>query len=112
MCDEGRLTYKPLNKDRVLVAREGRGPAARPAVARSDGRGSNVWGDAPAGTSEITSARPAVSSRRIAASGGPVVTNSGRPAARAAGTSVARPATRIAAGTARRPIAPRGALSL
>ncbi|HEY6098996.1 MAG TPA: 2Fe-2S iron-sulfur cluster-binding protein, partial [Anaeromyxobacter sp.] len=31
MCDEGRLTYKPLNQERVLVAREGRGAAARPA---------------------------------------------------------------------------------
>jgi NADH-quinone oxidoreductase subunit G len=28
MCDFGRTTYKPLNKDRVLVAREGRGAAA------------------------------------------------------------------------------------
>jgi len=31
MCDEGRLTYKPLNLERVLVAREGRGAAAQPA---------------------------------------------------------------------------------
>jgi NADH-quinone oxidoreductase subunit G len=29
MCDDGRLTYKPLNADRVLAAREGRGPAAQ-----------------------------------------------------------------------------------
>ncbi len=28
MCDFGRQTYKPLNKDRVLVAREGRGAGA------------------------------------------------------------------------------------
>jgi NADH-quinone oxidoreductase subunit G len=31
MCDDGRLSYKYLNADRVLVAREGRGPAGRPA---------------------------------------------------------------------------------
>jgi NADH-quinone oxidoreductase subunit G len=29
MCDEGRLSYKYLNRDRVLVAREGRGSAGR-----------------------------------------------------------------------------------
>ncbi len=29
MCDDGRLTYKPLNLERVLTAREGRGPAAQ-----------------------------------------------------------------------------------
>ena len=29
MCDFGRLTYKPLNQDRVLVARDGRGAAAQ-----------------------------------------------------------------------------------
>jgi NADH-quinone oxidoreductase subunit G len=29
MCDDGRVTYKPLNAERVLVAREGRGPAAQ-----------------------------------------------------------------------------------
>ena len=29
MCDDGRLTYKPLNAERVLAAREGRGPAAQ-----------------------------------------------------------------------------------
>jgi len=28
MCDDGRVSYKVLNKDRVLVAREGRGAAA------------------------------------------------------------------------------------
>jgi NADH-quinone oxidoreductase subunit G len=28
MCDDGRLTYKPLNAGRVLVAREGRGASA------------------------------------------------------------------------------------
>jgi NADH-quinone oxidoreductase subunit G len=32
MCDEGRLTYKPLNLERVLVAREGRGAAGQPAT--------------------------------------------------------------------------------
>jgi NADH-quinone oxidoreductase subunit G len=31
MCDHGRLTYKPLNQDRVLVAREGKGAPAQPA---------------------------------------------------------------------------------
>ncbi len=30
MCDDGRLSYKYLNNGRVLFAREGRGPAARP----------------------------------------------------------------------------------
>jgi NADH-quinone oxidoreductase subunit G len=34
MCDEGRRTYKPLNQERVLVAREGRGAAAQ-AVSRA-----------------------------------------------------------------------------
>jgi NADH-quinone oxidoreductase subunit G len=29
MCDQGRLTYKPLNADRVLLAREKQGAAAR-----------------------------------------------------------------------------------
>jgi NADH-quinone oxidoreductase subunit G len=29
MCDDGRLGYKPLNRDRVLAAREGRGAAGR-----------------------------------------------------------------------------------
>jgi NADH-quinone oxidoreductase subunit G len=29
MCDDGRLTYKALNNDRALVAREGRGSAAQ-----------------------------------------------------------------------------------
>src|SRR5512144_3080677 len=29
MCDDGRLTYKVLNQERVLVAKEGRGAAAR-----------------------------------------------------------------------------------
>ena len=28
MCDDGRLSYKHLNRDRILSAREGRGPAA------------------------------------------------------------------------------------
>src|SRR5512133_911318 len=32
MCDDGRATYKPLNAERVLAAREGRGPAAQPAA--------------------------------------------------------------------------------
>jgi NADH-quinone oxidoreductase subunit G len=32
MCDDGRLTYKPLNAGRVLAARLGRGPEARPAT--------------------------------------------------------------------------------
>ncbi len=31
MCDAGRLSYKYLNADRVLTAREGRGPAGRTA---------------------------------------------------------------------------------
>jgi NADH-quinone oxidoreductase subunit G len=32
MCDHGRTTYKYLNQERVLVAREGRGPEARPST--------------------------------------------------------------------------------
>lgn len=32
MCDDGRLTYKPLNHDRVLVARRGRGAQAAAAA--------------------------------------------------------------------------------
>jgi NADH-quinone oxidoreductase subunit G len=30
MCDDGRLTYRHLNRERILSAREGRGEAARP----------------------------------------------------------------------------------
>jgi NADH-quinone oxidoreductase subunit G len=37
MCDFGRTTYKPLNKDRALVAREGRG-----ATAAFEGRASAI----------------------------------------------------------------------
>ena len=33
MCDDGRLSYKYLNADRVLVAREGRGPGGREVAA-------------------------------------------------------------------------------
>jgi len=29
MCDDGRVSYKPLNKDRVLLAREGKGALAK-----------------------------------------------------------------------------------
>ena len=39
MCDQGRTSYKYLNADRVLVAREGRGAQAR-TLAGSDGYGS------------------------------------------------------------------------
>ena len=41
MCDDGRFSYKCLNLERVLAAREGRGPAARPAA-----RGAAVAGAA------------------------------------------------------------------
>src|SRR5512140_2222007 len=35
MCDDGRLTYKPLNQERVLVPREGRGAQGAVAPAAS-----------------------------------------------------------------------------
>jgi NADH-quinone oxidoreductase subunit G len=47
MCDDGRLSYKVLNKDRVLSAREGQGAAAKP-VSR---------GPAAARAAELLSAR-------------------------------------------------------
>jgi NADH-quinone oxidoreductase subunit G len=52
MCDDGRLTYKALNQDRVLSAREGRGAAAK-AVARDAavaGAAGALAGHAGAGT--------------------------------------------------------------